>query len=285
MNRQLWPAALAIGVALVLALVAWLGLKQRESVRSQAPPPAASAPAPVRAVEPAPVASAPPTGPLHPIEAVQTSQPAPPLEAGVDAVTAALIQLLGKPAVLSMLQTDDFARRVAATVDNLAREHAPSRLWPVNPTPGRFSVAAGARGDVASDANAQRYAPYVQLALSADVDRVIALYQRLYPQLQQAYAALGFPGRHFNDRVVEVVDHLLATPEPSEPPALTLTEVRGPIAPAQPWTRYEFTDANLQARSAGQKILLRMDREQARLLKQRLAELRARLSSRPSAAR
>ena len=91
MNRQLWPAALAIGVALVLALVAWLGLKQRESVRGEAPPPAASAPAPVRAVEPAPVASAPPSVPLHPIEAVQTQQPAPPLGTGVDAVTAALI--------------------------------------------------------------------------------------------------------------------------------------------------------------------------------------------------
>jgi hypothetical protein len=283
MNRQLWPAAAAIGVALVLALVAWFGLKQREAARTDEP--VAAAPAQVRPVDAAPVASAPAAGPLHPIEAVQTRQPAPPLEASGDAVTAALVDLLGRPAVLSMLQTDDFVRRVAATVDNLAREHAPSRRWPVNPTPGRFTVAAGTGGEVPSDANAQRYAPFVQLALSADPDRVVALYQRLYPQLQQAYAELGFPGRHFNDRVVEVIDHLLATPQLAAPPALTLTEVRGPIAPAQPWTRYEFADPTLQARSAGQKILLRMDRGQASLLEKRLAELRGRLTSRPAPAR
>src|SRR4051794_3581266 len=52
----------------------------------------------------------------------------------------ALVDLLGQSAVVRFVYTEDFAHRFVATVDNLARPHAPPRLWPVQPTPGRFSV-------------------------------------------------------------------------------------------------------------------------------------------------
>ena len=101
---------------------------------------------------------------------------------------------------------------------------------------------------------------------------------RMYPLLQRAYEELGYPRRYFNDRLVEVIDVLLATPQVNEPVRLRLVEVKGPIASERPWVRYEYADPALESLTAGQKILLRMGPENARRLKAKLAELRGQLA-------
>ena len=122
-----------------------------------------------------------------------------------------LVELLGQSAVVRFVQTDDFSRRLVVTVDNLARAHAAPRLWPVNPTPGRFNVTGnGELRNIAAE-NASRYTPLVTMIAAVDARQAAALYVRMYPQLQKAYEELGYPGRYFNDRVVEVIDHLLDT--------------------------------------------------------------------------
>ena len=65
------------------------------------------------------------------------------------------------------------------------------------------------------------------------------------------------------DRVVEVIDHLLVTPEIEEPLRLI-----------QPRVLYEFADPKLQKLSGGQKILLRMGPANLRKLKAKLREIR-----------
>jgi hypothetical protein len=105
---------------------------------------------------------------------------------------------------------------------------------------------------------------------------------RLYPLFQQSYQELGYPRGYFNDRLVEVIDQLLATPEPVGPLAVHLTEVKGPITSDRPWVRYEFADPALQALPAGSKMLLRMGPDNARRLKAKLAELRAAITRAPA---
>jgi hypothetical protein len=119
----------------------------------------------------------------------------------------------------------------------------------------------------------------VQFVETVDSPRAVALYRRHYALFQQAYGDLGYPRAYFNDRLVEVIDHLLATPEPAGPVKVRLTEVKGPVAPAQPWVRYEFADPGLEALSSGQKMLVRMGPENARRLKAKLAELRRLVAS------
>ena len=51
--------------------------------------------------------------------------------------------LLALMALLALLQTDDFARRLVATVDKLGGEQASARLWPLNPAQGRFTDHSG----------------------------------------------------------------------------------------------------------------------------------------------
>ncbi len=87
---------------------------------------------------------------------------------------------------------------------------------------------------------------------------------------QEAYESLGHPPQYFNDRLIEVIDHLLATPE-----------LEGPIALAQPNVLYEFADPKLESSSAGQKVLIRMGAENARVVKEKLRELRGELVTQP----
>ena len=87
---------------------------------------------------------------------------------------------------------------------------------------------------------------------------------------------LALPAVFLRDEhlVVDVIDHLLATPEPQGPLAVQLIEVKGEIPSTRPWVRYEFSDPAHQARSAGQKILLRIGVDNQRRLTAKLAEIR-----------
>ena len=283
-------ALVAILAVMALAAAAYFWWQQRPS-ETPVPPPKV---APVQAVTPAPVAvapePAPPAAPApirHPIEVIQTpaARPLTPLPALGESdklLKDALTELLTRKAVLSFLNMDDFVRRFVATVDNLAQGHAASRLWPVVPTPGRFTVVERADGTYLNDANSDRYTPFVRFATSVDTAKTVALYTRLYPLFQQAYEELGYPDKYFNDRLVAVIDQLLDTPELTEPVKLTLTQVQGPIQATQPWLRYEFEDPALESRPAGQKILMRMGRANELLLKAKLMEFRERIVKRKS---
>jgi hypothetical protein len=163
------------------------------------------------------------------------------------------------------------------TVDNLPGKRAAVRLWPVNPTPGRFLVTETGDTTTLSAENFKRYAPFVRLVESVDTGKAVALYVRFYPLIQEAYTELGYPGKYFNDRLIEVIDHLLATPDVAGPIRLTLPKVEGSIKLDRPWVLYEFADPALESRSAGQKILLRMGIDNAVRLKAKLRDLRARL--------
>ena len=240
---------------------------------------------PQPAPNPAPVASPQAIAPPHaitppapainyPVQAPSGMSELPPLEQAGDFIRERLTELLGARNVKTFLLLDDFGHRVAATVDNLGRGLAPPRMWPIQPTPGRFSVETGSDGTVIGAKNAARYAPFVALVESVDSARAVALYQRLYPLFQRAYEGLGYPGKYFNDRLVAVIDLLLATPEPSGALKVELPAIHGPLKPTHPWVLYRFSDPDLESLSSGQKILLRVGTENEKRLKLKLAEIR-----------
>jgi hypothetical protein len=256
-------ATAALGLAAAGVWLWWQG-------QAAAPVATITAPAPVPAAAPASQAPAASAAILHPIDVpVAAEAPAAPL-----VLDAALAELFGRKAVLSLFQLQDFARRFVATVDNLGRTHAPASSWPVNPAGGRLMVERRDGVEVISADNGLRYTPYVLAIEAVDLRRLVALYARLYPQLQQAYQDIGYPNRYFNDRLVEVIDQLLATPEVDQPLKVSLPEIKGPLQPERPWVLYEFDNPALQALSSGQKTLLRMGPVNQRRLKAKLAEIR-----------
>lgn len=146
------------------------------------------------------------------------------------------------------------------------------------PAPAHFLVVERDGVSYIAKGNADRYAAFVRFASGINTQAAVALYVRMYPMLQKAYESLGYPNKQFNNRLVEVIDQLLQTPEPEKPITLTLTQVQGPIEVKRPWVRYEYADADLQSRPAGQKILLRMGVQHTQTLKAKLRELRQQLA-------
>ncbi|MBX3635421.1 MAG: DUF3014 domain-containing protein [Rubrivivax sp.] len=267
MPRRWWPALAGVVILLMAGAAAWWWL--RGGAPAAVPPqpvaePRAEAPAPAASLPEAPEPTPPPQRPDE-----------PPLPRDDASVQQALVELLGREAVLRLVQTDGFARRVAATVDNLPRQHAAPRLWPVNPTAGRFAVDESGR---IAAANSRRYDALLGVALAVEPQRAAVLYRRLLPQLQAAYEELGYPGRSFHARLLEVIDHLVAADVPREPPLTVLTDVKGPIAPERPWVRHEYADPALEAASAARRILWRLGAERQRRVQDWLRALRAEIT-------
>jgi len=206
----------------------------------------------------------------HPVEAAAAAPgplPLPALGESDAAVGEALASIFGTSTFDALFRPQELVRNVVATIDNLPRRNVALRLMPLKPVPGSFRVSGG-DGSVAIGAdNAARYSPYVHAMEAVDSARLVALYVRLYPLFQQAYADLGYPSRYFNDRVFEVIDHLLATPE--APPSIALV---------QPRVLYDYADPALADLSAGQKILLRMGPDNEARVKAKLREIKRALS-------
>ena len=198
---------------------------------------------------------------LNPIE--PTGEDAASLSA-----TELIANLVGAPQFESMFVPDDLVRRLVATVDNLPRQKVAAVLNPAKPPAGAFVTAGEGDQLVLGAANFNRYTPWIALVDSLDPDAAVALYRRLYPQFQAAYESLGNPDDYFNDRVIAVIDHLLATPVPPET-----------IALARPNVLYEFADARLEAESAGRKLLLRMGPGNAARVKMKLRDIRDRIAA------
>jgi hypothetical protein len=233
-----------------------------EVATTTAPPPAALPPTPEQpAIK-------------YPIEPVTEQAKTQPLAPGASLNDSVAALAGSKDKAMSNLILDGMANRFVVTVDNLARPHAAPRLWPVNPTPDRFVVDADGTSKVIGEANAARYRPFVQFAQSVDAKRAVEVYAHFYSEFQSAYEELGYPGQYFNDRFVAVIDNLLATPEVEEPIKVELTEIKGDMNAQRPWVRYQYVDPRLQGLSAGQKMLLRMGKENRKIVQAKLREIR-----------
>ncbi|MEY4933125.1 MAG: hypothetical protein RLZZ403_1445 [Pseudomonadota bacterium] len=193
----------------------------------------------------------------------------PALDASDGPLAEALGALLGTQAVQQFLIPKDLIRHIVVTIDNLPRKKLAVQLRPIAPTPGELAVTATGETFTLSPANAARYLPFMKVVDSTDTQAVAAIYLRFYPLFQQAYEGLGYPSQYFNDRLVEVIDHLLATPD-----------LTGPIPLTRPSVMYVYADPALEALSSGQKTLLRMGPQNAAVIKARLIELKTAVAAR-----
>jgi hypothetical protein len=206
----------------------------------------------------------------HPIEEAAGESKAPSLPAlgeSDPAVRDALGGVFSKATLDQYFLLDGAVRRVVATVDALPRKQVPQRVLPIKPVPGQFMTKGQAEGLLIAPDNSARYATYIRVAEAVDTKKLVAAYVRLYPLFQQAYAELGYPNGYFNDRLIAAIDDMLSAPEAPVPTPL-----------AQPKVLYTYADPELEALSAGQKIMLRMGNENAARTKAKLRELRRALT-------
>lgn len=254
-NRRIAIGVLSLAVAAGVGYAWWRNAHSvQEPVQGALPPPA------VRED----VADEP-QNPVAPPAAEES--PPPPLADSDPWFAGAIAGLFGAAELPDFVYSDKLARRFVVTVDSLAREQVPVELRPIRAVAGTLATAGTEEAPVLAPANAERYAGYVRALEALDTARAVEFYRRAYPRLQEAYERLGYPGKYFNDRVIAVIDDLLATPDTPAAPALV-----------RPSVMYRYADPALERRSAGQKTLLRMGPENARRVKAKLREIRAALA-------
>jgi hypothetical protein len=191
----------------------------------------------------------------------------PPLPQSDSAMRTDIADLVGSNAFTRIFRAKDIIRHVVVTIDNLPMQTVAVRLLPTNPVPGKFLVAGDSDSGLSiAPANSSRYNPFVRAFEIVDTKKLVAAYVKFYPLFQQAYKDLGYPNDYFNDRLIAVIDHLLAAPEPA-----------GPVKLIQPRIVYQYDDLNLERASAGHKVLIRMGLENERKVKSKLREIKQEL--------
>jgi Protein of unknown function (DUF3014) len=264
MNENIkWTAAAVAVVGLSIGAIVYFSARQDKVPPPEIKKPVAAVPEPLPAVPEEPAVK-------HPLPPADKQKPLPPLNESDVPMQGALADLIGKDSVDRFFKREELVRHIVVTIDNLPEPKVAERLRPMKPVFGKFEVGGTPDMPVLNPANYERYQPLVQLIRSTDTQRLVETYSRYYPLFQDAYEDLGHPPEYFNDRVVEVIDHLLTTPD-----------VRDPIALAQPNVLYEFADPKLESLTAGQKALIRMGSDNAKVVKEKLSELRAALIAQP----
>jgi hypothetical protein len=219
---------------------------------------------------PPPVVAAPEAAPAikYPVpEAAEPAPEEPPLPDLHDSdptAIAELITLIENETVATLIKPEFLIPRIVTTVDNLPRDRLNTHAMPIKRVPGDFAITQQGDQVFIADTNAARYTPYIDAFAQADSERMLALYQRWYPLFQQAYRELGDPDAYFNDRLVVVIDHMLAAPD--APP---------PVALVKPKVMWEYASSEQQSASIGHRLMMRIGPAHAARIKAKLMELRA----------
>jgi hypothetical protein len=213
---------------------------------------------------PPPPPVAPPEPPARQvIEAPPAAPPLPKLEQSDSFVLDALTGLMGNGSLVKLFHPQRLIGNIVATIDNLPQQRVPEKIMPFVPPSGQFVVTSNGTDLTINSRNANRYASYVTLAEAVDAKKLVELYVRLYPLFQQSYEELGYPKKYFNDRLIEVIDDLLDTPD-----------VKEPIKLVQPKYFYLYADQELEASSIGQKIMIRLGGKNRQIVKNKLLEIK-----------
>lgn len=200
----------------------------------------------------------------EPVEQVVEKKPLPPLDESDEAVREELGRFAKPEKLENLFLFKSLIRHFVVTVDNLTNNKLPQRFGFTHPPQGKFTVLEDAYEDRYIDPkNYQRYKSFVEFLDIVDSRKLLAVYIHYYPLFQEAYESLGYPGRYFNDRLIEVIDHLLGAPV-----------IQTPVKLVRPKVYYIFADPELEKLSAGQKIMVRIGPENAIKVKAKLREIR-----------
>ena len=203
-----------------------------------------------------------------PVE-TEIEEPLPPLGESDNQVKEILSENFGENLVNQIFKQSGLIHRFVVTIDSLPKKKLATKFRLIPPTPGNFLVQKDSNDKITLDPNNfTRYNNYMQLVDMLEAEQFVKWYTRFYPLIQEAYDALGYKNKYFNDRFIFVIDHLVETPE-----------IVGSIQLVQPKVFYEYAHPALEKLSAGQKILLRVGPANSAIVKTKLSEIRKGLAA------
>lgn len=226
------------------------------------PPPAP--PPPVEALETPPVPEPTPLVEASP----EANQPPPAPLPGLDDSDPTLKgDLRALPGNVQQLVTDEYlVRKSVRAIAAMANGELVNQYRPLQNPRGNFSATRDGEAYRLSEENFKRYTPYVEAALAVGPDRLLSLYQRYYPLLDEAYRELGVEGTDFDAALVAAIDQMLSVSGDVD-----TTLVR-------PTVMYKFQDPAVEGLPAVQKLMLRIGPDNRERLRPLLQSLRQRVT-------
>lgn len=174
-------------------------------------------------------------------------------------------EFFGKVNYAALFKSDDLMRRFVTSMEGaLSEVQPPEKNSPLNAPDSEFMVMKKGDKIIIDPKNFHRYDAYVDLLRQADAQKMAQIYFHFYSSFKKIYADLG-SGKSFNAQVVDVIDNLLETPENRKEMA---------VFQPMPNGRYLFVEDELENLTPAQKILLRMGPDHARVVKEKLREIR-----------
>ncbi|MBU1436112.1 MAG: DUF3014 domain-containing protein [Gammaproteobacteria bacterium] len=191
---------------------------------------------------------------------VVATEPLPTLDESDVYVQQKLLALPWKAGLASLFVNEEMIRRFVVQVDNIAQGRIVPEQALFKGLAQDFKAQKNDQQYQLEIANYKRYQRYLDLLESAPKAEVVALFNRLYPLLQQAYLELGYPDAQFRDRVQQAIRLLLSAPEIADEPRLALESVQ-----------YTFADPEIEQLSMAHKQMVRLGLKNQQRLKLLLA--------------
>jgi hypothetical protein len=253
-------------LVLLFGAAAWYSLTKPPEAIQELPPPQST---PAQQPAEQPPLSAPASAPVYSEPEAEPEAPPEPLPELTESdaeVTQALADIAGTARLADYLVADQLISRAVASIDSLTTRRVAVSINPVRAAEDKFIVDTEDDALLLSPQNYARYDGYVALLQAMESDALIAFYRRYHPLFQQAWEENGGEGT-FDDRLLAVIDNLLEAPDPA-----------GPVYLVKPEAVYLFVDPELEAMTAGQKVLFRMGSANAAVVKEKLRAFRAALN-------
>jgi len=250
LRRRRHRAVLQGTVVLLLIVggaAAWLALRDAAPTPPAAPPPELPLVA-------SPPPALPPPAPAKPIPAptpVVAAAPPAFVPPGLNESDPVVRELAGGISAQSQLtewlEADGLIRRFVVAVANVAEGRTPrDQLAPVWPA-DEFEVQGTKEQVLPNPASYARYDLVTDVFVSLDTEGAIALYHKLEPVFDEAYAELGYPETPFREALASAIQELLGAPVLVGEPGLQKRVLT-----------WEYTDPEIEGLSPAQKQLLRM---------------------------
>ena len=175
----------------------------------------------------------------------------------------ALMALIGEDLFAKVFVSENLIRRMVVMVENATEKNLPLELVPYLPVPPPYPVIKREEEFFTDPPELEkRYRIYTDLILKADPKALVELYFHYYPLVQKAFLEIK-PSGHFNDRLIQVIDHLESTPS-----------VHGSKELLAYNRSYKFEELALEELSVSQKMLLRLGAASSEKVKTQLKKIR-----------
>ena len=245
---------MAVGVIVlaILVIIGWFWFRAQgpQPIPDEAPPTAAPDPSPMREVPPLDL---------------------PELSASDAVVRDLVTRLSSHPQFARWLVTDRLIERFVLVVVEVAggsnpaehvRHMAPQEEFTVREMGGRLVIAPE---------SFRRYDLLAATFASLDTPGTAQLYRQLHPLIAEAFQELGIPDRTFDETLEMALRNVQGMEVPTASPEVTPMEAV-----------FEFSDPELEALRGGEKLLIRIGPQNARLIQGKLAELSEALGFSPA---